>query len=78
MALAILFTAISISVSKADGMKSPSGTTKKAATAKVVYTCPMHADVISNQPGKCPKPGCGMALVKKADKVKKMSGKMKM
>lgn len=27
------------------------------------YTCPMHADVTSDKPGKCPK--CGMALVKK-------------
>ncbi len=26
-----------------------------------VYTCPMHPDVISNMPGKCPK--CGMQLV---------------
>lgn len=26
------------------------------------YTCPMHPEVVSNQPGKCPK--CGMALVK--------------
>ncbi|HUX95809.1 MAG TPA: heavy metal-binding domain-containing protein [Bacteroidales bacterium] len=27
------------------------------------YNCPMHSDVHSNKPGKCPK--CGMALVKK-------------
>jgi hypothetical protein len=27
-----------------------------------VYTCPMHADVITNDPGKCPK--CAMTLVK--------------
>lgn len=26
-----------------------------------VYTCPMHPDVISDMPGKCPK--CGMELV---------------
>jgi hypothetical protein len=26
------------------------------------YTCPMHPEVITNKPGKCPK--CGMALVK--------------
>jgi RND family efflux transporter MFP subunit len=29
--------------------------------AKQLYTCPMHPDVISEQPGKCPK--CGMNLV---------------
>ncbi len=28
------------------------------------YTCPMHPEVASGQPGKCPK--CGMALVKKS------------
>jgi YHS domain-containing protein len=28
-----------------------------------VYTCPMHPDVLSDKPGKCPK--CGMDLVKK-------------
>jgi transcription initiation factor IIE alpha subunit len=33
------------------------------------YTCPMHPEVITNKPGKCPK--CGMTLVKvKAQKVK--------
>lgn len=26
------------------------------------YTCPMHSEVVSDKPGKCPK--CGMALVK--------------
>lgn len=37
---------------------------QKADTAmKVIYTCPMHSDVISDKPGKCPK--CGMNLVKK-------------
>ena len=29
--------------------------------AKQLYTCPMHPEVISDQPGKCPK--CGMELV---------------
>ncbi len=30
---------------------------------RTIYTCPMHPEVQSNVPGKCPK--CGMALVKK-------------
>lgn len=29
------------------------------------YTCPMHPEVVSSQPGNCPK--CGMALVKKEE-----------
>jgi hypothetical protein len=39
---------------------------KKESTAKaekVVYTCPMHPEEMSDKPGKCPK--CGMNLVKK-------------
>jgi hypothetical protein len=32
-------------------------------TAATIYTCPMHPDVISSQPGTCPK--CGMKLVPK-------------
>jgi Heavy metal binding domain len=31
------------------------------ADAGAVYTCPMHADVHSSSPGKCPK--CGMTLL---------------
>ena len=33
-----------------------------AATTPEQYTCPMHPEVISDQPGNCPK--CGMILVK--------------
>lgn len=33
------------------------------AAAKVEYTCPMHPEIIRDQPGKCPI--CGMDLVKK-------------
>lgn len=32
-------------------------------SAQVVYTCPMHPEVTSGKPGKCPK--CGMTLVPK-------------
>jgi len=35
----------------------------KPVEGKVVYTCPMHPEVISDQPGKCPK--CGMTLIPK-------------
>lgn len=32
-------------------------------TAATKYTCPMHADVVQDQPGNCPT--CGMKLVEK-------------
>lgn len=38
---------------KAAGRAAPEG----------VYSCPMHPEVVSATPGKCPK--CGMDLVKK-------------
>ena len=39
-----------------------SATVSRNATA-ARYTCPMHPEVVSDAPGKCPK--CGMNLVKK-------------
>jgi Cu(I)/Ag(I) efflux system membrane fusion protein len=33
------------------------------AETEVYYTCPMHPEVKSDKPGKCPK--CGMELIKK-------------
>ncbi len=41
-------------------------TKKSQEETKEVYTCPMHPEVVSDKPGKCPK--CGMKLVKKTAK----------
>lgn len=38
-------------------------TNEQGKPVKVIYTCEMHPEVISDKPGKCPK--CGMTLVKK-------------
>ena len=47
-----------------------SKTPKTDSTVKKMYTCPMHPEVRSDKPGKCPK--CGMELVeiKKSPKKK--------
>ena len=34
---------------------------KNPTDAEVIYTCPMHPEVVKNAPGKCP--GCGMDLI---------------
>lgn len=34
---------------------------RSVSAAKQTYTCPMHAEVVQDHPGDCPK--CGMALV---------------
>jgi len=51
------------SVNPEPGRKAPASTTAAPAAA-TVYTCPMHPEVTSDKPGKCPK--CGMNLVPKA------------
>lgn len=43
--------------------KNTQQTTETASHQKVIYTCTMHPQVISNKPGNCPI--CGMALVPK-------------
>ncbi|MBN2347416.1 MAG: hypothetical protein JXJ22_01180 [Bacteroidales bacterium] len=35
---------------------------------KTLYTCPMHAEVIQDEPGNCPK--CGMVLIEKSTEMK--------
>lgn len=42
---------------------SKSNASEQKEGVKIVYTCEMHPEVISDKPGKCPK--CGMELVKK-------------
>jgi len=39
---------------------------KKDAAVKTVYTCPMHAEIVQDKAGKCPK--CGMDLTAKVVK----------
>ena len=46
----------------ADSTVTPGGNSGPGVVAET-YTCTMHPEVITNEPGKCPK--CGMDLVKK-------------
>jgi transcription initiation factor IIE alpha subunit len=66
-----LFIAIALlagSLSFAQTPKSKMPESKSDSTAKYVYTCPMHPEIITDKPGKCPK--CGMTLEKKkVDKI---------
>jgi hypothetical protein len=39
-------------------------TTQPSTKPAAVYTCPMHSDVVSDKPGKCPKCGMDLVLVK--------------
>ncbi len=53
-----VFAIASLSIFAQDGKSK-----KKDSTMHKVYTCPMHPEVVSDKPGKCPK--CGMTLVEK-------------
>jgi len=57
----VLFLALAALM--AAGTTACSGSKKADAKTAVVYTCPMHPEVQSDKPGKCPK--CGMDLVEK-------------
>ncbi len=48
---------------KKEFLADPGQYVQKQAASKVAYTCPMHPDVTSDKPGKCPK--CGMDFQKK-------------
>jgi hypothetical protein len=74
MAIAMLFSGMSVFAAHFTSLESDTAKTKKVKPAKMQYTCPMHPDVLSDKPGKCPKPNCGMTLVKR-EPVKKKAAK---
>ncbi|EHQ30657.1 heavy metal-binding domain-containing protein [Mucilaginibacter paludis] len=75
MATAILFSVASVFATTNPTTVSDTTKSKKVKPAKVQYTCTMHPEVLSDEPGKCPK--CGMTLVKK-EATKKKAEKMVM
>ncbi len=63
---ALLLLAVGVSQSVSQGKKSEQA--KVTSQKQDVYSCPMHSEVTSDKPGKCPK--CGMALVLREEKKK--------
>ena len=52
----------SVAPTETGAKDEPAGGSDKKATT---YTCPMHPEVVSDKPGRCPK--CGMNLVPKTE-----------
>jgi hypothetical protein len=59
----LAFTLAGITGSFAQTSKPKPPAAKSDATAKYIYTCTMHPEVMKDKPGSCPK--CGRTLVKK-------------
>jgi membrane fusion protein, copper/silver efflux system len=59
LSIAVFLIAVSCNRGSSDTQKQPAIQESKT---QVYYTCPMHPEVHSDQPGKCPI--CGMELVK--------------
>jgi protein SCO1 len=66
-ALMICTSAFGINQVTATGQTRRKSQIKRRAAAAAHYACPMHPEVTSRRPGKCPK--CGMALRLVKDKV---------
>ena len=64
---ALLVTGIGVYSVRVTAQNTRSASSQKAA--QFHYVCPMHEDVTSKKPGKCPK--CKMKLEKKKIKVAK-------
>lgn len=60
LSIAAFIFAASCNRGSSDAQKQP---TMQESNKQVYYTCTMHPEVYSDQPGKCPK--CGMELVKR-------------
>ncbi|HZS10172.1 MAG TPA: heavy metal-binding domain-containing protein [Blastocatellia bacterium] len=66
-ALFLLLTVMAVSLVFSSSAQEPAGssqTPQQTGQQPAVYVCPMHRDVSSKVPGKCPK--CGMTLVASA------------
>lgn len=63
-----------IPVQNSYGQNKPKDEMPVSKATKVIYTCSMHPEIVSDKPGKCPK--CHMDLVKKEVPVKEVTTKV--
>ena len=71
--LAVIITGMLVITSCSNQGNKSSAAESQITVEKVIYTCPMHPEVVSDKLGTCPK--CGMDLVKKEVKVENMKMK---
>ena len=64
----LLLAAAAFAVVPAFAQQGAGQPANSAAFAAAKYTCPMHPEVVSDKPGKCPT--CGMNLVKHGENKK--------
>jgi hypothetical protein len=67
IAISILFSCMIVFAANLCTYKALSDTTKtkKIKKAEILYTCPMHHDIISRKPGKCTKANLRYEAVRK-------------
>jgi len=60
--ISMFVTSFAITFSACNNSTTKKSDVESSTVASATYTCPMHSEVIKNEPGDCPI--CGMELVK--------------
>ncbi len=67
LGLGTLIIALSVLAVGCKGKTQKKNSETHENMAKTVYTCPMHPEIMQNEPGSCP--NCGMDLVEKTSEI---------